>query len=100
MTIEAVYEQKVIRLSQPILLAEGTRVEVTVISDEAKPKHKTSREILAEIATMPLEVSNDKFSGGDHDTILYPVYSAVTVYRSVRFHNIKDYCLKSSCNVL
>jgi hypothetical protein len=39
-------------------LAEGTRVEVTVISTEAKPKDKTSRQILAEIAAMPLEVSN------------------------------------------
>ncbi|MEH2402284.1 antitoxin family protein [Nostoc sp.] len=75
-TIEAVYEQGVLRLSQPIPLAEGTRVEVTVISTEAKPKNKTPREILAQIAAMPLEVSNDKFSGRDHDTILYPSYSA------------------------
>lgn len=75
-TIEAVYEQGLLRLSQPIPLAEGTRVEVTVISTDAKPKDKTPGEILAEIAAMPLEVSNDKFSGRDHDKILYPPYSA------------------------
>ncbi len=62
-TIEAVYEQGVLRLLQPIPLAEGTRVEVTVISTEAKPQNKTPREILAQIAAIPLEVSNDKFSG-------------------------------------
>jgi len=71
-TIEAVYEQGVLRLSQPIPLAEGTRVEVTVISTEDKPKNKTPGEILAEIAAMPLEVSNDEFSGRDHDRVLYP----------------------------
>ncbi|MBD6618971.1 DUF104 domain-containing protein [Komarekiella sp. 'clone 1'] len=75
-TVEAVYEQGVLRLSQPIPLAEGTHVEVTVIETEAKPKNKTPGEILAEIATMPLEVSNDEFSGRDHDRILYPPYSA------------------------
>ncbi|QSJ17641.1 antitoxin family protein [Nostoc sp. UHCC 0702] len=73
-TIEAVYEQGVLRLLQPIPLAEGTRVEVTVISTEAKPK--TPREILAQIAAMPLEVSNDQFSGRDHDNILYPPSSS------------------------
>ncbi|MHC5774476.1 antitoxin family protein [Nostoc sp.] len=75
-TIEAVYEQGVLRLSQPIPLAEGTRVQVTVISTETKPKDKTPREILAQIAGMPLEVSTDKFYGRDHDTILYLTYSA------------------------
>ncbi|NDJ23670.1 DUF104 domain-containing protein [Nostoc sp. B(2019)] len=75
-TIEAVYEQGVLRLSQPIPLAEGTHVEVTVIATEAKPKNKTPKEILAEIAAMPLEVSNDEFSGRDHDGILYPPRSA------------------------
>ncbi|BBD66483.1 hypothetical protein NIES4072_62470 [Nostoc commune NIES-4072] len=66
-TVEAVYEHGVLRLSQPILLAEGTHVEVTVIATEAKPQNKTPREILAEIAAMPLEVSNDEFSGSDID---------------------------------
>ncbi|MDZ8026534.1 MAG: antitoxin family protein [Nostoc sp. SerVER01] len=75
-TIEAVYEQGVLRLSQPIPLAEGTRVEVTVISTQTKPKDKTPGQILAEIAAMPLEVSNDKFSGRDHDRILYPPHNA------------------------
>ncbi|MHC5594592.1 MAG: antitoxin family protein [Nostoc sp.] len=75
-TIEAIYEHGVLRLLQPIPLAEGTRVEVTVVSTETRPKNKTPGQILAQIAAMPLEVSNDKFSGRDHDTILYPPHSA------------------------
>lgn len=71
-TIEAVYEQGILRLLQPIPLAEGTRVEVTVISTEAKSEKKTPAEILAKIAAMPLEASHDEFSGQDHDKILYP----------------------------
>jgi len=76
-TIEAIYEHGILRLLQPIPLDEGTHVEVTVISTEAKPKNKTPGEILAQIAAMPLEVSNDEFSGKDHDRILYPSDSAI-----------------------
>ncbi len=69
--IEAVYEQGVLKLSQPIPLAEGTRVEVIVLSGTSKPKDKTAAEILAAIAAMPIEGSSDGFSGRDHDRILY-----------------------------
>lgn len=76
-SIEAVYEEGVLRLSQPIPLAEGTRVEVIVISTEAKPKVQSAKDILAKIASMPLEGSNDRFSGRDHDSILYPQHDAI-----------------------
>lgn len=58
-TTEAVYEQGVLKLSQPIPLAEGTHVEVTVISTKVS-ENKTSSEILAKIAALPLEGSGDK----------------------------------------
>ncbi len=74
-TTEAIYEQGVLKLSQPIPLAEGTRVEVIVISTKVSESH-ASREILAKIAALPLEGRGDEFSGRDHDTILYPPSNA------------------------
>lgn len=70
-TTKAVYEQGVLRLSQPIPLAEGTRVEVIVISTKVPENHSPS-EILAKIAALPLEGDGGEFSGRDHDKILYP----------------------------
>lgn len=70
-TTEAIHEQGVLRLSQPIPLAEGTRVEVIVVSTKA-PENTSPGEILAQIAALPLEGSCDEFSGRDHDKILYP----------------------------
>jgi predicted DNA-binding antitoxin AbrB/MazE fold protein len=74
-TTEAIYEQGVLRLSQPIPLAEGTRVEVIVISTKVSEDH-ASREILAKIAALPLEGKGNEFSGRDHDKILYPPSNA------------------------
>ncbi|UBF26465.1 DUF104 domain-containing protein [Kovacikia minuta CCNUW1] len=71
-TIEAVYEQGLLRLLQPLPLAEGTRIEIIVISTEVQSEIKTPGKVLAEIAAMPLEGSNNEFSGKDHDSILYP----------------------------
>jgi predicted DNA-binding antitoxin AbrB/MazE fold protein len=80
-TIEAIYEQGILRLSRPIDLADGTRVEVVVIAPHAPPapvrpsepgpRRKGPAEIMAEIAAMPMESSPDGFSGEDHDRVLY-----------------------------
>ena len=80
-TIEAIYEQGVLRLSRPIDLADGTRVDVIVIAShttltpvmpgESGPGKRTPAEIMSEIAAMPMESSPDGFSGEDHDRILY-----------------------------
>lgn len=70
-TTEAVYEQGILKLSQPIPLAEGTRVEVIVISTKVS-ENNTPVEILAKIAALPLEGDSDEFSGREHDKILYP----------------------------
>lgn len=79
--IEAVYEQGVLRLSRPIDLADGTRVDIIVIAshpalptellDETGPWNKAAAEILSAIASMPMESSPDGFSGEDHDRVLY-----------------------------
>jgi predicted DNA-binding antitoxin AbrB/MazE fold protein len=72
LTIEAIYEQGVLRLSQPIPLPEGTRVEVMVISPSVEFETKSPSQILQDIAAMPLQGKDDEFSGRDHDKILYP----------------------------
>jgi predicted DNA-binding antitoxin AbrB/MazE fold protein len=74
-TTEAIYEQGVLRLSQPIPLPEGTHVEIVVISTKVS-ENRDSGEILAKIAALPLEGKSDEFSGRDHDQVLYPPSSA------------------------
>jgi predicted DNA-binding antitoxin AbrB/MazE fold protein len=72
-TIEAVYEQGVLRLSRPIDLAEGTRVDVIVIPQPSATNQarRTAVETAARIAAMPMQASAEGFSGDDHDRILY-----------------------------
>lgn len=70
--IEAVYEQGIIRPLQPLELAEGTRLDLIVITHEQPKTNGNATEILAEIAALPLEGTNDAFTGREHDSILYP----------------------------
>ena len=72
MTLEAVYEGGVLRLTQPIDLPEGTRVEITLTKSGSNFQQKTPADILGAIASLPLEGNKDKFSGRDHDKVLYP----------------------------
>ena len=70
--IEAVYERGMIRPLQPLELAEGTRLDLIVITHEQPKTNGDAAEILAEIAALPLEGSSDAFSGREHDSVLYP----------------------------
>ncbi|NEQ75463.1 MAG: antitoxin family protein [Okeania sp. SIO2C9] len=72
MILEAVYEQGVLRLTKPLNLPEGTRVEITFVKSETNFQQKKPADILAAIASLPLEGEQDEFSGRDHDRILYP----------------------------
>jgi predicted DNA-binding antitoxin AbrB/MazE fold protein len=67
---QAIYEEGVLKLSQPIPLAEGTHVEILVISAKGSTNN-TPSEILAKIAELPLQGEKDPFSERDHDNILY-----------------------------
>ena len=69
-TVEAIYEQGVLRLIQPLSLAEGTRVEVIVLTREPTAEGGTPTDILAAIAALPMEAGGEEFSGRDHDKIL------------------------------
>ena len=70
--IKAVYEKGLIRPLQPLELPEGSRLEVIVVCEEQPKTDSNVSEILAEIAALPLEGLRDAFSGGEHDSILYP----------------------------
>lgn len=72
MILEAVYEQGLLRLTQPLNLPEGTRVEITLVERETNLQQQKPADILGGIASLPLEGEQDEFSGRDHDRILYP----------------------------
>jgi predicted DNA-binding antitoxin AbrB/MazE fold protein len=54
-TIEAIYERGVLRLKEPVALADGTIVEVTITTSEPSGENKTPAEILSSIASLPME---------------------------------------------
>lgn len=66
--IEAVYEQGMLRPLQPLRLAEGTQVALTLV---APPAQRAPYEILAAIAALPLEVEREERAGREHDRFLY-----------------------------
>lgn len=71
MTVEAIYEQGVLRLKEPVALEEGAHVEVIVITREPAPGNARAAKILSDMAALPLEGDGEQFSGRDHDQILY-----------------------------
>jgi predicted DNA-binding antitoxin AbrB/MazE fold protein len=71
MSVEATYEQGTLRLSQPIKLEEGSKVQVIIIPLESDEQPKRTLEILKKIAKLPLEGKMDTFDGKDHDQVLY-----------------------------
>ena len=69
-TISAIYENGTLILEEPLAVSEGSKVEIVIISKGENLK-KTPAQILAKLAALPLEGKTDKFSGRDHDKILY-----------------------------
>jgi predicted DNA-binding antitoxin AbrB/MazE fold protein len=76
-TVQAVYENGILRLMEPIALPESTTVSVTIVHE---PENGADGEFLnaqdgaawlAEIAALPIESGGEEFSGRDHDRILY-----------------------------
>ncbi len=81
-SIAAIFDAGVFRPLEPVDLAEGTQVQVQVprpVGDSSAelPPEELARqqaaikEMLAEIASLPIEEPDDGFSGRDHDKILY-----------------------------
>ncbi len=70
-TISAIYENGVLRPEKPLAVSEGAKVEIIVVISKDEKQMKTPAELLAELAALPIEGKTDKFSGRDHDKILY-----------------------------
>jgi predicted DNA-binding antitoxin AbrB/MazE fold protein len=72
-TIQAVYAGGVFKPSEPIAIAEGTTVELTVSTEipDAPVAPEVTRDALLRIAAMPRQGPDDGFSGADHDKVLY-----------------------------
>ena len=68
----AVFEAGLLRPTTPLALAEGTRVELIVISDEKNGRQagRSAASILAGIAALPTS-GGDPRTSQDHDQVLY-----------------------------
>jgi predicted DNA-binding antitoxin AbrB/MazE fold protein len=68
----ATYKNGTLVLDEPLSIAEGKEVKILIIGNQTSesPGRKVA-ERLAEIAALPLEGKGEKFSGRDHDRILY-----------------------------
>lgn len=72
-TASAIYENGILRPLSPLPLAEGARVEVTVVDAPAPqvPTGRSAMQFFEEIAALPMESDKGPFSGKDHDRVLY-----------------------------
>ncbi|MFN0140067.1 MAG: antitoxin family protein [Pyrinomonadaceae bacterium] len=70
-TIPAIFENGVFRPLEKVELNNGEEVEM-ILLDKTQHNPKRSREILNEIAKLPIEGGENGFSGRDHDQVLYP----------------------------
>jgi predicted DNA-binding antitoxin AbrB/MazE fold protein len=70
-SITAVFEAGPLRPTSPLVLAEGTRVELIIISDEKDGKRagRAAGSILAEIAALPT-AGGDPRTSQDYDQVL------------------------------
>jgi predicted DNA-binding antitoxin AbrB/MazE fold protein len=71
-SITAVFEAGLLRPTTPLVLAEGARVELIIISAEKNSKQagRAAASILAGIAALPTS-GGDPRTSQDHDQILY-----------------------------
>lgn len=67
--ITAIYEAGILRPTEPLPVADGTKLDVIVVGSHEQPSQSPAA-VLAKIAAMPTE-PGPSFSGKDHDRILY-----------------------------
>jgi len=67
----AVVEGGLLRPTVPVSLEEGAQVELIIIQTPDSTGRRNPAEILAEIASLPMEPEGQEFCGRDHDKILY-----------------------------
>ena len=69
--IDAIFEDGVFRPTEPVSMAEGERVQLVIVSPDDPVDPRLPASILAEIAALPLESSDDETTARDHDRYLY-----------------------------
>jgi predicted DNA-binding antitoxin AbrB/MazE fold protein len=67
----AVYENGVLRPLIPPGLAEGQQVQVIIVTGTPAVAPSAPADILAAIASLPVEGGGDPLTSRDHDQILY-----------------------------
>lgn len=67
----AVVEGGLLRPVEPVALEEGARVELIIFQPSNSTGRGNPADVIAEIASLPMEPGGQDFSGRDHDTILY-----------------------------
>ena len=75
-TVNAIFENGVFRPTEPVTLSEGSRVELTVHTEQSVAPNGSAVETLARLATLPIEGDRDPSSGADHDSVLYGEHGA------------------------
>jgi predicted DNA-binding antitoxin AbrB/MazE fold protein len=73
-TIKAIYKNGTLVLDEPLAISNGSTVNVLIVEEKQNEKSKSARSIarrLGKIANLPMEGTTEKFSGRDHDRILY-----------------------------
>ncbi|MGY6528706.1 MAG: antitoxin family protein [Cyanobacterium sp.] len=71
MTVQAIYEKGILKLSEDVNIKDGTKVKVIILPLDTELEKNYPVHILQEIAQLPLEGKTNDFSGVDHDSILY-----------------------------
>jgi predicted DNA-binding antitoxin AbrB/MazE fold protein len=69
--VQAIYEHGMLRLTAPVELAEGQRVDLIIVSADAPGSERHPAQVIAQIAALPMEPGGKEFSVEDHDRILY-----------------------------
>ncbi|NJL47735.1 MAG: antitoxin family protein [Leptolyngbyaceae cyanobacterium SM2_5_2] len=74
LTIEAIYEDGVLKPIQPIALPEGAHVSLVIETDSELQVEESPSAILAAISSPALQSSdNSTFSNRDHDQEIYRI---------------------------
>jgi len=80
-TVDAIYEDGVLRPLSPLPLDDGAHVQVSISEETPGNAHYQSltpeerqryaAEFIAKMAALPIEGTDDGFSSADHDDVLY-----------------------------
>jgi len=89
-TIGATYENGVLKPAEPLHLAEGSRVELTVTPVADDNQTETPGEIMARISRLSNKKPEDGLGGRDHDEVLYGSGKYGAWSSLIRAHGLRE----------